>query len=627
MKKLISILATLSLTATLSTSVIACGNSETNDNGSNNVDPTPNETDTYDQVFTLFKKEVTDIINKNISIESKNWFQQEDESLTSKFKFFKQEKIASYFDNYQAGEVKNANLSDIFKKDQANATNYFNDLKFKVGFDKIKSEINALKSKTEYDILLNGVTDIITIENSLADSGESTSKISVLDTTTTETNNETKKGYIISSSANFNFSIHYNSSDNSAISNFDVKSSLDYTLTSYPGLAKFIMDQSSSIKWAYLKNVDTTGYIKGVDESNKLINSFSTIKENVNSMLSNDKTDIIKSLNDSLNASIGKDLAGFFKFENKKVENNNLPLYNIEELKEDNVWDYKINPTVSNYSWNNEQKGWSDSSFKNGEDLMKYIFIKDEKTNDSELNKYLLENLKKWSSEFIQSVETNEDLTSETDGYQNIKTNLNKLSAVKFIPLNNIQLSIGDTFKKDMDEFKLGYGEAIDINNNFSSLVETDNTFKAIRDNVKQGIVKFNEIFDMKFGENTTDNKQTLFTVKKENSFFWDFAKVSKKMSDLNNLFSLNLNNSDVISKRKLLLEGGNQNDYSLVINDKRIYTSPLLYREQLGLESPILTGINYYDVNIKFDYLNINFRTDFMYHQTGGYVPVIKNY
>ncbi|ASP28296.1 hypothetical protein SCORR_v1c05240 [Spiroplasma corruscae] len=616
MKKLLSILTTILIGSTIPTAVIACGS----ENPSNDVDPAPetNEVDSYNETLNTFKKEVSEIINKNIKLASQSWFENDDGN--KNFSFFKKNNYSSYFTNYVQNKTNNTNLTDIFNINSDNKTNYFNDLKLKTNYNKIKEEVEALKSKSEYDILLSDVTNIITIDESLADTEGDVSKLSIYESKNSESVN--KDGYILNTIANFNFSIKYKNADNTNVTNFNQRSTLNYTLTTYKGLAEGISDKSKSIKWNYLQkdlnNENNDGYLdlssinKESESDDKFVKNSSKIKETLKNKFNDPLKAIIEELNKSLE-SLGE-LKDFIKF-SPKNENDNS--FNFEDLNDSNLWDYKVEPSVSNYSWKNNRTGWNDDSFLNGSELYKSIMFNKGEGNSS-LDNYLSDNIKNWSNTFVKNV-----LESEADSQilenETVKSNLKKLLSIKFLSLSNIQLKIGD-FTKDMNELKIGYGSTVDITESLDNLTNESRTYKSIKQNIKNGLNQFSEIFKLEDSYTSPSQNTSLFTVKSDNEFFWNNANNIHNTNDLSNFFSLNKNETDFIKKRKKIIDEGNQSNFEFNFSPSGGNVPSLGYNDTgLQMTRP-WSGMPYIDINIKLDFLNLNFRTDQIYSQGGKY-------
>ncbi|AKU79803.1 lipoprotein [Spiroplasma turonicum] len=607
MKKLLSILASLGILTPIATTVISCGKSENQaeeQEGNENSDVD----NSYETALESFKKEVNTIINETVKKESEKWFEEDKQN--NNYKFFVYNKMKTYFESYKTDETLNRNLSEIIQNGD-NLDNLFNDIAIKVGFNSIKEKVNNLKSKSEYNILTKDIDNLIEIEKKLSDTQDSKSNLAFYDVT--ETSNNKQKGYILSSNINFSFKVIINSKDGQSKTNYNENSALNYTITSYVGLAEYIENQSKEVKWNLLKKDDNSSIINLSSfentEEDKFITSFDKIKSNVNDKFNNNEfnNNLIMNLNNTFSEGNLQQFKDFISFEGP-TDNNSL--INIDQLNDSNQWDYKLQASQSNYSWRTNKSGWNDNNFNDGHLLYNDIFFGNAKNDQTNINNYLKENISNWSSSFIEKVKNDEGFDALTQDKEKIEANLLKLVNIKFVPLSNIKLKIG-SFKKDMNEFKIGYGSSVDPKDNFNQLTEESVTFKSIKANVIKGLSTFYETF------NFQKYNERIFGIKSDNDLFWNQATKISRLDELADLFSLKSNTPEIISKRNDFLANSNQSTFNFKSSSN--YSGSSLSSSSEGLKIYVGYYLTFVDLNLQFDFLNVNIRTDAVYNDTTG--------
>ncbi|AKU79806.1 lipoprotein [Spiroplasma turonicum] len=608
MKKLLSILASLGMLTPIATTVISCGKSEDQvedqeGNETNDVD------NSYETALESFKKEVNTIINDTVKKESAKWFEEDKQD--NNYKFFVYDKMKTYFNSYKPDETVNRDLSEIIQTGD-NLENLFNDIAIKVGFNSIKEKVNNLKSKSEYNILTNDIDNLIEIEKKLSDTQDSKSTLAFYDVT--EASGNKQKGYILSSNINFSFKVNINSKDGQSKTNYNENSALNYTITSYVGLADYIENQSKLIKWNLLKQDDNSSIISlssiENSEDDKFITNFDKIKTKVEGMFN--KSEFNNNLLTDLNKIFQEEggLNQFKDFISFEGPTDNNSLININDLNDSNQWDYKLQANQANYSWRSNKTGWNDNNFKDGESLYNDIFLGNIKSDQSNITNYLKENISNWSSSFIEKVKNDEGFEALSQDKDKIENNLSKLVNIKFVPLSNIKLKIG-AFKKDMTEFKIGYGSSVDPNDNLKQLTENSVTFKSIKANVIKGVNTFYDTF------NFQKNNERIFGIKSDNSLFWNQASKISRLDELADLFSLKSNTPEIISKRNDFIASSNQSTFNFKASSN--YSGSSLSSSDEGLKIATGWDLKYVDLNLQFDFLNVNFRTDAVYNGSGG--------
>lgn len=147
MKKLLNILGSLSLTALPVTTIISCGSK----NKSTEETPEPGtqeEKPDFASVIAEFKKEVSTIVSNELIKANKNLIEVENKGQAANNEFLKKDVIQKY----KGDEAKKVTDEDKNKLK--------NDINKKLAIDNIKNELNKLKEKSEYDIILKGVENV-----------------------------------------------------------------------------------------------------------------------------------------------------------------------------------------------------------------------------------------------------------------------------------------------------------------------------------------------------------------------------------------------------------------------------------------------------------------------------------
>ncbi|WP_339033432.1 lipoprotein [Spiroplasma endosymbiont of Cantharis rufa] len=136
MRKLLSLLSTVSLIATSSATVVACGNT---------IKPVDKN---YDKALNEFKAEINQIVNEHLQDVTKNFYIKEGKS-NETLRFIKKSEIEKFMDGSNVKEADSSIMEDLSKD--------FNSL---LNEDVLKYKINSLAKKENYSIILDGVDNV-----------------------------------------------------------------------------------------------------------------------------------------------------------------------------------------------------------------------------------------------------------------------------------------------------------------------------------------------------------------------------------------------------------------------------------------------------------------------------------
>ncbi len=136
MRKLLSLLGTISLVTTTSASVMACG------------DTTKPVVTNYDKVLNEFKAEVNKIVNEHLQEVTKNFYIK-DGVTNESFKFIKKSEIEKFMDGDNSKVADSSIMEDLSE-----------DFSSLLKEDVLEYKINSLAKKENYSIILDGVDNV-----------------------------------------------------------------------------------------------------------------------------------------------------------------------------------------------------------------------------------------------------------------------------------------------------------------------------------------------------------------------------------------------------------------------------------------------------------------------------------
>ncbi len=140
MKKILSLLSTITMLASTSATVISCGNKKD--------DYSKPKEDSIESLIKQFKEEVNEIVNNHIKEKSKNFFIVDEQEKNS-LKFFKRTKFSSFM-----GELKNKKADDSIRQD------IIDDFYSILEVNELKSKIDNLQNLEKYSVILGDVNSV-----------------------------------------------------------------------------------------------------------------------------------------------------------------------------------------------------------------------------------------------------------------------------------------------------------------------------------------------------------------------------------------------------------------------------------------------------------------------------------
>ncbi len=590
MKKLMSMLGVLSLTGLIGTQIVSCSTkNNTKVVPTEPEKPGTGEEESLDKLIEEFKSDINKIVNDELNATKTNLFELESHSQNSAF-----------LKNDILKTIKENNITDQQKED------LIKDLKNKINYNIMDTQIQKLKSNPKYDILLRDVEKVL--------------QRIVIRTDTINIKYTEDKSTIKISNITFDYSILTNFKNKDKVTEeYGVKNSFNYSQTNnekITGWWENLMDELSNV--IYDKS-DITHLTSKNLQVNDDKDKFFTNNKYISNYINNGKSaETILKLIDNNN-----ELSQFGKLSfNDQKDIFSRVEWNLQ-LSANNVWTL--------YNWKNKNfngRGLYDLIFRNKSDLISKKMGENIVRVEQPLYEHLNLSIDSYTSNFKKSAEnySKKLKIDNTTSYFN--------SAIKFgyIYFAGLKLTIGENYTQELPEFKLFTSYSID---------ETENIYVNNRGFVKsplnqsiyynslKGINAFKEIFGIKptkyqyalaaftgksdkIKENLWDIIPNLAASEDEGKIFMD-----KKMS---NIMSLNLNQLNKYKDYLLML--GNQSTFKWYFN--RDYHIVMKY------DNKIARGINFYryvdhkalendpngaaggekQINIRFnlDFLNLNF-------------------
>jgi len=537
MKKILSILSSLSMASYFGIQIIACSTNNRVEDGIDIKPPTTEEEDTLNKIIEKFKYEVNTIINKQLEDTISNFFEQESNAL--KNSFLKYEILSKIKENILTDEQKN---------------NLKIDAKYLVDYKTIENNIQNLKNDVYYDPILKNTEKVL--------------KDLIFDFKTLKIDfpNDNEKLKIISVQCNYKFVANYETRDHS-IESYDVKNTMIYSQTSDNKIVEWWKNLVENLKNEVFENSEIThlnANLLGINQENndKFFNKRSKLLSNyVNT--DTFSSQVLKYIDkNSLLAGQGE-----IKFK----DNSNI--YNevewVEELVANKTTDFN----------------WKDN--KEGQNLYDYIFRDKKSTNtksilgtqkkvDESLFNYITTNASTW-------VDSHKQNTFDFLKKNNLKTDTDAVKSankIGYIKLTGLQFHIGKNYVQNLPDFKLLTSYAIDEKENIyqdDKTIENSKLLSSIYFNSYNGIKSYKETFGIR--ETKNDLALSAFTGKNEKNSksFWDISKDFWPSS--NNIIYLKKGISRTFSLvpdelkefKDFLLLNGNQNTYIWDFGDNNI--------------------------------------------------------
>ncbi|AHB36668.1 lipoprotein [Spiroplasma apis] len=599
MKKLLNILGSLSLTALPVTTIISCGSK----NKSTEETPEPGtqeEKPDFASVIADFKKEVSTIVSNELIKANKNLIEVENKGQAANNEFLKKDVIQKY----KGDEAKKVTDEDKNKLK--------NDINKKLAIDNIKNELNKLKDKSEYDIILKGVENVFKDFTLDFDKLKIDYKNFEDQGTMKRDGSEVQPKESFTSNIKIPFKIKalFKDQESKDDESTLIESNFIYSLTDSSNIEKlgnsivqtlqnqFFKDKKddNSSAWLDANSLKISEDDKLLHDNNKVSDYFSNV---------NFKNGLISYIQRDLEETKNNEFAKTLTFA-EEVE----VLSKIE-------WSHSIeNKQPTLYGWKDE--------VNNGKKMMDLLFkgLSDKKTkslgsSEQEVEESLYNYIQENSSNWFENYKSNtESWVANLKDEKITGIDLSSTSKIGYAYLKGLQFKIGDDYTQELPEFKILTSYSVDKNeknweNDTFSEIEKSKTLAAIYHNSLKGINSFKNNFGI---TNTTDsNAITAFSGVKPNRAknLWDTLKNTGNQYKQALNSSLSLKDDDQKEFREILLKEGNQETFEWKFDRS---TFNLLFGiDERGLFNKIVyyAGEKYLDINFALDFVNINFRVD----------------
>lgn len=589
MKKLLTILGSLSMASYFGIQIIACSTNNKGEDGIDKEPPTTEEEESLNKIIEKFKYEVSTIINKQVENTISNFFEHESNAM--KNSFLKYDLLT---------KIENNNLTDQQKKDLKT------DVKHLVDYKTIENEIQNLKNEAYYDSILKNVEKVLKdIEFDFH-----TLKI--------DFPKDSEKLKIISVRCDYKFVANYETRDH-FIESYNVKNTMKYSQTSDTKIVGWWKNLVENLKNEVFEKAELThlnANLLGIkqEKDDKFFNKSSKLLPNyVNT--NTFSSQVLKYI-DKNSLLEGQ---GVIKFK----DNSNLykEVEWVEELVANKTTDYN----------------WKDN--KEGQNLYDYIFRDKkstdtksvsgtQKTIDESLYNYINTNAPTW-------VDSHKQNTFDFLKKNNLKTDTDAVKSankIGYIKLTGLQFHIGKNYIHDLPDFKLLTSYAIDEKEDIyqdNKTIENSKLFASIYFNSYNGVKSYKETFGIR--ETKNDLALSAFTGKNEkiNKNFWDISKDFWANSNgiiyldtkISKTFGLVLD--ELKAFKDYLLLNGNQNTYkwdfgnnavSLKYDDgskKGLYFKNYAYNPSLeGVPGGGAAGEESINILYQLDFVNLKFNS-----------------
>ncbi|AHB36667.1 lipoprotein [Spiroplasma apis] len=608
MKKLLNLLGSVGLLVTPTITIVSC-------NSKNKTESAPKEetdnTKFFSEAIKDFKNEVIDIVTTNVLEANKSLIEIENKSQQNSF--LNKANIERY-----SGKEK-----DLVKKEDKESL--YKDVFTKMYVSKIKEEINNLKNLNKYTLILGNLNEVfedLEIEwpslkiDYNEDFGDSTNLKQV--------GNEDKP---FASNVYLQFEIKTSYIDQAnKRADFSVKKDFTYSLTNSKVIELLGKTVLNDMEYGYLLN--------GKEKSKAWLDSSSLNMKDKDKHLVDNNSEVENYFN---NSSFNKDLTDTVK---KVLEDNNHDSPWVKNAKlafSENrgfskiEWKYKLN---SNMMERPKLYFVSDSIYGDAEKLFNYVFNRKEdivKENkilggvsqdvDVQIYNHLgivwSDMVKKYSNE-IDKFKDNvaKKIPGETNT-EKIKTfDFSSTSNIGYVYLKDLELKIGDKYTQKLPEFRLLTAYSIDKENkNWTGDTikgyEHSKTFESAYHNTIKGVNSFRQTFGIvdksSAGGFTSITGQTPGIAKN----LWTTFNSSEAWLKYGVNDSLSLNNGIQKEHRDYLLKTGNQEIFGWALFGEKSNTKVKVTTKGYINSGTVLgaQGNPFEDVNLRLDFININFR------------------
>ncbi len=599
MKKLLNILGSLSLTALPVTTIISCGSK--NKGTEETPEPgTQEERPDFASVIANFKKEVSTIVSNELIKANKNLIEVENKGQAVNNEFLKKDVIQKY----KGDEAKKVTDEDKNKLK--------NDINKKLAIDNIKNELNKLKEKSEYDIILKGVKNVFKDFTLDFDNLKIDYKSFKDQETMQRDGSEVQPKESFTSNIKIPFKIKalFKDQESKDDESTLIESNFIYSLTDSNNIEKLGNSIVQTLQNQFFKD-------KKDDNSSAWLDANSLkISEDDKLLLDNNRVS-----NYFSNASFKNGLVSYIQRDLEEIKNNEfaktLTFAEGVEVLSKIEWSHSIeNKKSTLYDWKDE--------VNNGKKMMDLLFkgLSDKKTkslgsSEQEVEESLYNYIQENSNNLFENYKSNTEswvANLKDDAIKGI--DLSSTSKIGYAYLKGLQFKIGDDYTQELPEFKILTSYSVDKNeknweNDTFSAIEKSKTLEAIYHNSLKGINSFKNNFGI---TNTTDNNAiAAFSGIKPNRTknLWDTLKNTGNQYKYAINSSLSLKDDDQKEFREILLKEGNQETFEWKF-DRTVFNILFDIDEQ-GLFNKVVyySGEKYLDINFALDFININFRVD----------------
>ncbi|AKU79665.1 hypothetical protein [Spiroplasma turonicum] len=625
MKKLLSILGTLSLALFPTASILSCGSkTESNSEDTNEKDPEGNENkDAYAELLKQFQNEVNDKLKTYLeenNIKSNLLKHVKD---TTNYKFLNQTNLKG-MENTDDG---------IFTKEQLQNLNA--DIKEHIlQTSGLKVYLSTITNNSSYSSIVDGIdnlfNDININENykfKKQESQKTSKSISIAD--------ETSSLSVYTLDITINFKINYKDKDKQLTTFNSNNAKLLISLTDNDAITTY---------WdSFVKNISKLALNKGAsvitsddlnlnDKEDKFINNDDIIKNYVNK---NNSIDENKGLSEKL-----IDMISSEEDFNKLKES----LGAVIDFKEKQDVYSELTWLTSFYADSEIELNWENDGKKLFDRVFKMISEeKDQKLSgsntpikvESSIFDYLSTHVNEWAKSYKLNFDKVNQIDDDNIIFDDNDTEaLNNIhNSVKFgtIKLKGLELKFtsNSELTLELPEFNIYSTYTIDNNEKIMATtfnIENSKTFKSIYFNLNNGINAYNKVF----GTFNPENERAITGFTGINAYssddneknLWDTLDLFDKSVNnkwITSLIGLNLKKVDVdqLIKRNSLLFNGNQKNFDFTFKNFKsqwFLNYQFLLRENgLIFNKPKVNtkGEKSIDIIFKLDFMNVTFKTN----------------
>ncbi len=609
MKKLLNILATISLATIPSLTTLSCSTKNTANKPVN-----PIEDKDYLKTIEEFKREVNSMVSSELMKANEKLIElTKDENRN---KFLNKSNITTF-----AGKENTLN--------KENKNSLLVDLNNKLFIQDIKSKLNTIKNDTKYNIILDGVDNLFDKLEISWNTLNITYKNYERDTSTSENK---EKGFASNVKLNFALVINYKDKEG-VLEEHKIDGSFIYSLTNDEAIKYFGETTIKELKNKYFIESNKT-------KKNSLLDASALGLDSKKDKFFNKDSLVASYFN---NESFKNDLLTFIKNDLSSTKNNEfiqrLDLSFASNIDTFSKIDYLVklqNKSPKSYAWKDEKD--------NGKDIYDFIFKKEyvEPKSDSSNNndnkiptlyKYLsgetTSMLKKYKED-LQTFINNLDYFDQAEKEKLLTKDLSCTSKLGYVNLKGLQFKIGNDYSQELPEFRILTGYAVDLDDKnwddtrFAS-IDTSKTLSSVYYNTLNGIESFHKTFGIKSPKN--ERAMSAFTGSTPGIItnLWDLfrAQDNQYRRELNKSLSLKLPTQKEYLD-KLLLEG-NQSTFNWQFLREAFDVVIFINNSGLFIHQIYTNGEKAVDINFSLDFLNINFTIDGIWAYTTGLTIIEK--